>query len=130
MTATYNPEIIDRLLVEAREQYRLVEIQGYGLQAGTVYAMADQLEAARREVERLTNRERIRTVVDNAVIDVASVGPPLRSTNLRMMSAAIADRVADALVPSPGKIEYVDEESDYEKRNRELHRLGRLAGKP
>lgn len=53
MTATYDPALIDKLVRAARDQYRLVEMQGYGLQAGTVHTMADQLEAARAEVERL-----------------------------------------------------------------------------
>lgn len=97
--------------------------------------------AGERAAGRLAiSKEHIRTVVDNAVIDVASIGPKLSATNLRMMSAAIADRVADALVslcssaPSAPTTapdgSNLDEESDYEKRNRELHRLGRLAGKP
>lgn len=90
--------------------------------------VAEQLATA--GVTWAPNKEHVRTIVDNAVIDVASVGPPLKSTNLRMMSAAIADRVADALAPSPSESEPVDDESDYEKRNRELHRLGRLSGKP
>lgn len=46
------------LIAEARRQYGLVEVQGYGVRAGTMHDIADQLEAALAETDRL------KTVVD------------------------------------------------------------------
>lgn len=46
MTATYDSELSARLCSEARKQYVLTEEQGYGVQAGTMHDIADQLEAA------------------------------------------------------------------------------------
>lgn len=49
MSADYNPTECARLVAEAREQYRCEEKHGYGVRAGTLLSLADQLEAAQSD---------------------------------------------------------------------------------
>lgn len=50
----YSAELCERLEREARSQYRAWLVNVDGVSAATMLAMADQLAAARAEIERLT----------------------------------------------------------------------------
>lgn len=95
MTATYDPDLIDRLVMEARaaiEKYRrdpwrmsdpVVIAESYA----SLTLMADQLEAARREVERLRADSKVAWEQASILADGLE----------QACSALVADRGADSL---------------------------------
>lgn len=152
----------ERLLAKAHAALASGLPGGSGLYGDDLAAMADQLEAARAEIDSLktamevaqraaerrgAERDLLRAVFYAAERWNGVTSPLFRDHDA--LSAAVDtyhaardkaercdecdpsfttcfnDRSKCVKRPPPR-----DEESDYEKRNRELHRLGRLAGKP